>query len=283
MAQVLDDADRARPHLVVDGKAVATEARVLRAAAPAGGIVTCAEDASRWLLLQTGHGPIPADVVARTHDLQAPLPTGALPFTEMRFVGYAMGWVVGTYKGRAASWHSGGVDGYLTQTLVLPDDGIAVVACANSHLSGLPLASVLHVVDGLLGETVESTWFDRMAPDAHVEADGGADGRATDTVPAAEGPRAHPLESYAGTYTDRGYGDLVVAVDGSELTVSLGLVALPAAHRRFDTWNLHYAPLELDLPATFVTDANGAVAEVVVPLDPATEPARFRRVEAANP
>lgn len=283
--RALADPDHATPHVLrTDDRSAATPWRVLNGTAPAGGLLTCAHDAVRWLLLHTGEDLLSSTAAALTRQAQMVLPPDTMPHAELESLGYGLGWVVGRFRGRRMAWHSGGVDGFLTQTLLLPDQRIGVTTSANQHLSGLPLAAVLHIVDRLLGERGEPSWFDRLDPYyAAVSGDGDGAAASTPAQRAAEvgeptrGP-VHILSRYAGTYRDPGYGDITVAVRRDELSVRVGEMPMTATHRNLDTWDLRYDVLDVDFPLTFLTDADGQVAEALVALEDATGPTRFRRV-----
>ncbi len=206
------------------------------------------------------------------------LPEGMSPLPEVSFAGYGFGWLSGTFRGRKLVWHNGGVDGFATQTLLLPDDRLGVVASANLHMSNLPMAVVFEVADALLGTGDETGWYDRLRPGAPEGADEDPAAVPQQTAPPAPpAPPSHPLSAYAGTYRDAGYGELVVAVAGETLAVRIGDFDVEARRRRFDTWDLHYDPLEVDVLLTFVTDADGVVTEAWAPLDPSFPPVRFGR------
>ena len=270
------DADSATPHLVRDDKPVVTQVRVMQAIAPAGGVVSCADDSAKWLLAQLGKGALPAEAVARCHDVQIPIPSAAQPLAELTLHGYGFGWVEGAFRGRRLAWHSGGVDGFLTQTLLLPDQDFGIVACANAHMSSLPLAVVLHFADAVLGESSEVSWFDRVRGS---NADADETLPETDAAPAARAaerrPPVHALDEYAGTYADPGYGSLVVARAGEELSFRFGAADLDGAHRHLDTWDLHYSPLEADATASFNTAADGKICDVVVAFTSVGDEVRF--------
>lgn len=74
-----------------------------------------------------------------------------------------------------------------------------------------------------------------------------------------------------------GYGELAVSEGAVGLRVRLGEEELETQHRHYDTWDIRHADLEMSFPATFQTDAEGTVREVVVPLEALTEPIRFVR------
>ena len=250
--------DVAAPYVVRDGHAVRTEWRDMPTMAAAGGVVSCADDSVRWLQLQLGHGPIDADIVRRTQHLHTPVPaemSTALP--DMHIYGYAMGWVDASLRGHRVLWHSGGIDGFTTYVLLLPDDDIGVVASVNLHLTqNLPLALVLDVADALLGEPSEPFWTDRLfsAPE--------------ETPPAQrEGEPArpsHPLDAYVGSFTNPGYGGLEVALTKNALSFKLGDFTVPSTHRHFDTWDVNYEALDAKATVSFVTHADGSISEAVV-------------------
>lgn len=276
-ATLTSDPDSATPHVVRDDKPVVTDVRITQAIAPAGGIVSCADDATRWLLAQLGTSDLAADVIAGCHELQVPIPTGAMPLPELTLHGYGLGWVEGAYRGRPMAWHSGGVDGFLTQTLLLPQQKFGVIACANAHMSQLPLAVVFHVADTLLGERGEQSWFDRVRADTSEAA---AESESASVEPAVVGeprPAVHPVDAYIGTFSDAGYGDFVVGRAGDGLTFRFGSTDLAGTHRHLDTWDLRYAPLEADGTASFNTAADGSVAELVVAFAAVGDSVRFAR------
>ena len=268
--------DTARPHLLQDGKPVQGVVRRADAAAPAGQVVTCADDTTRWLMLQAGQPLLPQSAVKTTQTIAALLPPNAMPFPEIDITGYGLGWGIGTYRGRPARWHSGGIDGYSTQTIVLPEQGIGILASANLNSTDLPLATILRLADAMLDEAAETSWFDRVRGTASEDTE------PVDKPPApaevkAPAPAAHPLEDYAGTYTHPAYGDLVVTVTDGELSLRIAATDLPAKHRHYETWDLRYEPLDVPTTVTFGADPDGKVVEAVAPLDADTEPIRFRR------
>jgi CubicO group peptidase (beta-lactamase class C family) len=273
------DADVAAPHLLRDGSPVVTASRHLAAVAPAGEIVSCAEDSVRWLLAQLGESMLPAGAVATAQQAHMLLPPGMSPFPEMAFSGYGFGWLSGTFRGRQLVWHNGGVDGFSTQTLLLPQERIGVVVCANLYPTNLSFGAVLDIADALLDTIDETSWCDKLwaaesavpPPAESPEGDGSASNA---------GPSRH-VGDFAGRYADPGYGTVVVRAAGDDLTVRIGDYDLSARHRQRDTWDLHYAALDHDVTITFITDASGDVTEAWLPLDPGFPPVRFRREVAA--
>ena len=218
--RTIADPDHAEPYRLVDDVALRTEFRLMPATEPAGAVRSCADDTAKWLLVQLGHGPLPADVVRRTHDLHIATADLQVPWPEVRLYGYALGWAVATYRGRPMLWHTGGIDGFFTYTLLLPEDDIGVAASVNVLEAPLSQAVVWDVVDALLGESAERAWTDRLHPDTLKAEAAAAQGE--QPTPAAPDPRpadpalpVHALDAYVGRFSNGGYGDLVVAEVGA--------------------------------------------------------------------
>ncbi len=275
-----NEPDVAAPHLVQDGVATPTSHRSLNGVAPAGLVLTCATDAARWLQLHLGKGKIgetavlPEAAVVAAHHPQIVLPPGMRPMPEMWLFGYALGWVVGTYRGRPYISHNGGVVGFHTETVLFPEDGIGVTVSANSHTSNLTLAAALQIADALLGAAEGQSWFDRL--------------RGEDVAPKPTPHQnepvhepSHALSEYAATYSHDGYGDLIVESRNDGLRVFLGSEELACRHRHYDTWDLRYEDLDFKVTLTFYTDPEGVVSEAILPLEAGSAPIRFGRRPAA--
>ncbi|MHB8450321.1 MAG: serine hydrolase domain-containing protein [Mycobacteriales bacterium] len=267
VAEAHHDSDHAQAHLLRDGVAVPTPTRALGAVAPAGGVLSCAEDAARWLLLHTGALPSASAATRAAVEVtgrpMAPLPaTTAAPLPELAFKGYGFGWLAGTYRDHPVRWHNGGVDGFLTQTLVLPEEGIGILVSANLHMTDLAFAALLHTTDRLLAVAGDS-WFDRLRPDDAPD-------------PQPEPPRP------AGTYRHPGFGTVVVAGDAGALAVRVGECELAVEGRPGGGIELVHPVLDVRVGMAFLGAADGAAAFAVLDLVPGETPVCFARIEEAG-
>jgi CubicO group peptidase (beta-lactamase class C family) len=277
------DPDHARPHVLRDGRPQETVYRLLSGVVPAGELVSCADDSIRWLLTQLGvDEAVPAAAVAATHDPSMLVPSGVAPFPELSFTGYAFGWLSGTYRGRRLVWHNGGVDGFCTQTLLLPDQRSGVIVCANLHSTNFPFAVALAAADALLDTSAELSWFDALRPGAEADAEQPVAPAPRPAEVAVPPPPSLPLPSYAGRYTDPGYGDLVVQVDGVGLAARFGDFDLDVMHRDTDMWSLGYSPLDVTGSLTFETDGAAGVVAAVVEFEADGTKLRMRCVDVTG-
>src|SRR3954465_6165554 len=150
--------------------------------------------------------------------------------------------------------HSGGVDGFRTDIVILPRQRIGVLVSGNVFPSTLSFAAALQIADRLLG-SADRSWYDELRTEVADEA------AEPDRPTHAAGAPTHPVSEYVGVYSDAGYGELHVTADAGGLKIRIGECDLLTTHRHFDTWDVRYEALALDLSVTFVVDAEGLVAE----------------------
>jgi hypothetical protein len=280
LKQAEKSGDCARPHDVGPDGIVGTSFRVIDNVAPAGQLFSGPDDMARWLLFQLGDGTsdgrrvLAAETVRELHRMRTPLD---LPTSdpELHYFGYALGWTAGIWRGRRILWHNGGIDGFGSELLLLPDHGVGVSVSVNSDPgSSLPAATAIsrHVAQLLLGEQPRR-WSERLREDWEKERAEPAD---EPTIVPGTGP-SRPIADFAGTYRHPGYGTLTVEADGPQLRFRLGELTFTGRHRHYDTWTLEYQPLEETTSVTFRTGADGAVREAALPLEPSTGDVVYRR------
>lgn len=247
--------------------------RVWDNAAPAGGLISTAQDMSRWLLLQLGRGEldgrryftVEASRVMWTPQVSMPLDAASerrSPTTHFR--GYGLGWSLRDYEGRLIAEHGGAYDGMFSQVLLVPDERLGIVVLTNG-MTGLASALAQTLADQVLG--VEGHDWHAEYKDREREGDERREKAAAErrnnrrpgTAPSL------PLEKYAGVYGGDLYGDAVVRLENGALVLALQpapeLVA-DLTHWHHDTFRLTW---RADFPwfgeglAQFVLDPDGRI------------------------
>ena len=224
------------------------------AGSPAGGIHASANEIALWLRTQLAKGVTPAGrrlwSEADAADMWTPqvitsATNGATANDPTRSVlrAYALGWGIGDYRGHRLVAHSGGLSGQVTQTAMLPEQGIAVAVFTNVEdgLSG-PLRNAL--LDHALGVPA----FDWLAAARRATATNEAAVRAAagtgDFAVPAGGPSL-PLAAYAGRYRDPWYGDIAVTQTAGRLRIDFTRTPVfKSALEPFgpDTFRTRFAP-----------------------------------------
>jgi CubicO group peptidase (beta-lactamase class C family) len=154
--EMLADDDHAAAYTRRDGVIVPVPPRPLPAMAPAGAMNSSAADMARWLLAQLGGGQLDgASVMSAATWKRQLAPHMLMPdpgdMPGLTQYAYGLGWGVGRYREHKAAMHSGGIDGFQTHCMMLPDDGIGVVVLTNTSASMMHLVVACRVLDELLG------------------------------------------------------------------------------------------------------------------------------------
>ena len=203
----------AAPHAVVDGKVRPIRPFDSDNTNPAGGINSSAEDIAKWLRVQLSGGLLPdgsrlfsAATARELTTVVTPMPLGdpppALAPLRANFNGYALGFNIRDYRGRKMVIHSGGLPGYVSRVVMLPEEKLGVAVFTNQE-SGSAFDSIaFHVLDAYL-KASPFDWIDAFHErDRHAaEQLRAAETKAATARDAAAKP-SMPLERYAGLYRD---------------------------------------------------------------------------------
>lgn len=247
--------------------------------APAGSINSSVQDLTNWMKLQLGGGMKDSVVFwsETQHNemwtVQTPKSVSSWSKKNMpsrSFAGYGLGWDLYNYHGRKIVNHGGGYDGMISRTVLVPEEGLGIVILTN-NISSLAYALSNVTLDELLNPKEEGTdWLkmfleyksdgEKRTEEALEQAE---EDRIKDTKPSLE------LAAYAGTYTDKMYGDLVVRVIGDQLSFQFLPTALfrgTLRHWHYDTFQLNWGS-QMMLPSgmvQFVLGVDGKVKELEI-------------------
>lgn len=255
----------ARPHNESGGKMRALPLGNIDGAIGAAGINSSVADLSKWIRLQLGRGKFEGKPIfseQRSWEMWQPnimIPLGEAGFRAnptRHFNAYGMGWFLSDYQGRRVMNHSGGLDGMLSYTVLLPEDNLGFVVLTNNETPAFSIMmnTMLDIFTGApkrdrSAEVMKQTL---AAKEADAAADRKSDeARKTDTRPTLE------LKNYAGTYSSQMYGDVTIAEESGKLVLRM----IPAPnfvadldHWQNDTFRIRWRPtVSYNFPRGFVT------------------------------
>jgi CubicO group peptidase (beta-lactamase class C family) len=255
---------------------------------PAGGINSSAEDMAKWLLVQLGEGRLAdgarlfsAATARQLTTLVTPMPVGNPPeeLAALRtsFRGYALGFEVRLYRGHKVVTHTGGLPGYVSKVLMIPDINLGVVVVTNQEADEAFEAITYHIVDHYL-RAPQTDWVNQYATVRTRQESATAE--AERKAAAARDTTSHPslaLAGYAGTYRDLWYGDVTIALESGKpvirFTRTPSLVG-DLEHFQYDTFIARWRDRELraDAYVTFALNPDGSVDQVKMrAVSPATD------------
>jgi hypothetical protein len=185
----------------------------------------------------------------------------------MSFNGYALGLGVRDYRGRKMLMHTGGLPGYVSRVVFVPEAGVGVSVLTNQESGGAFDAIAFHVIDHYLGAPAFD-WIDGfLKAAARVRAAGvEREKTAANTRDRASKPSL-PLGRYAGTYRDAWYGDVIIGEQGGALTIAFSRTPSLAGtleHFQHDTFVARWRDRELraDAYVTFALNPDGSIDQV---------------------
>ncbi|GIU80991.1 MAG: serine hydrolase [Acidobacteria bacterium] len=245
----------------------------------AAGLNSSVADMTKWLLLQLGRGKFGEKRIyseQRAGEMWSPcMIIGVNPFPPKEaptqiFSGYGLGWFISDYRGKKLISHSGGLDGMISQTAIMPAEDLALVVLTNSETRA-SLAIRNKILDVFLNAPARD-WSKEYLKQAmqqrerKAEEDKKADAsRIPNTKPTL------PLEKYAGIYSSQMYGDVQITQENGKLVMRF----LPAPnfvadleHWHYDTFLIKWrSSVNYNFPrgwVTFVIDKNGTPDELKI-------------------
>ena len=125
-----------KAYTLVDDKIVELRAANVDNLGPAASITSSVNDLSKWLILQLDNGKfngkqiIPEDVILRTRESFNIVEAESKPGSN--FETYGLGWFLKDAHGKKIVTHDGGANGFLSKTILIPEEHLGVVILTNS-------------------------------------------------------------------------------------------------------------------------------------------------------
>jgi CubicO group peptidase (beta-lactamase class C family) len=278
----------AATHALVDGRVRPIAPFASDNTNPAGGINSCAEDMAKWLRLLLAEGRLADGSRLFGEDtwrqISTPVtpepnhpPPPELPALRSNFRGYALGLDVRDFKGHKVLTHTGGLPGYVSRVLMIPDLGLGVAVLTNQE-AGEAFDAIAYAVADTCAGGAPTDWLAGYEKLRARAAAGVAEAvRRTDGARHAASKPSLPLAAYAGTYRDAWYGDVVVSVEEGKLAIRFARTPSLVGdleHWQYDTFVARWRDRELraDALVTFALDADGAVEQAKMrAVSPATD------------
>jgi CubicO group peptidase (beta-lactamase class C family) len=226
----LDSPNHVSAHSNVDGKVLPVEWQGMDNAGPAGAIASSVSDLSKWMLLQLNRGTA-ADgkqlfSEKRSREMWSPTtivpitdPPKPLAATKPNFACYGLGWFLRDYHGRKLVYHTGGLTGQVSKTLLIPEDNLGIVVLTNQEQGGAFEAIIYHLLDTYLS-LPKTDWIAAFSEarkirekEADEKIEKGRLARVASSQPSLD------LSGYAGEYKDPWYGSATIELVGGGLVM----------------------------------------------------------------
>jgi CubicO group peptidase (beta-lactamase class C family) len=219
--------NKARGHVLVDGKWTQKFKRDPDAQSPAGGVSSSVNDVAKWMRLQIANGKFDGkkivDEKALTETHHPHMLTGFNPFTGVPTF-YGLGWNVSyDERGRLRLTHSGAFAlGAATHVNLVPAEQLGIVVLTNAYPIGLAEGLATTFVDTALNGKPTQDWlaiFKELF--SKPEAIGTVPGFDYSKPPATSAP-ALKSSAYVGRFTNDYFGDISIVEKDGGLAIEQG-------------------------------------------------------------
>jgi hypothetical protein len=264
----------ATPHEDINGKLQTVSYRPGTPVSAAGSICSSVADIAQWLRMQLNMGQfegrqiVDGSIIEETRTPHTPIPLKAIErqlFPSRHFAAYGLGWFLSDTYGRFNVRHTGGLDGMLSATLLIPEEKIGIVILTNKLPNATYIVLSHFLVEKLLGLTSRDwiqTYIELEKKEnekvelAKKQRD---DSRVKDTNPAS------PLASYAGNYESPVLGGATIHKDDDRLHIQLQShksLTGTLEHWHYDTYLCKWDdPILRESLIPFITNGQGEIVE----------------------
>ena len=245
----------------------------------AAGLNSSVADLSKWVRTQLGKGKFEgkqifseqqAWAMHQSYLAQQISEAGFKNNPTRHFSGVGMGWFVYDYHGRKIINHSGGLDGMLSYTVLIPEENVGYVVLTNSESPAFGV--MMSKIRDVFVNAPKRDWNAEGAEQVkRNKAAAEEERKKQDAARAANTRPSLALANYAGTYSDKLYGDITIAEENGKLVMRFGpspnFVA-DLEHWHYDTFEIRWRPsVAYNFPRGFVTftiDRNGKTDELKI-------------------
>lgn len=231
--------------------------------APATSMVSCVNDLSHWLLMQLDSGRynntqvLPWQVIQKTRDMVNPISSRKNGKTH--FNGYGLGVFISDYNGVQVYNHTGGADGFVTNTCFVPEMNLGVSILTNNDNQSFFELLRWQILDAYMNEPFKNRSQQRLTQhNADIEQQLLEISEWKKRV-AFKKPNLK-LKEYEGTYENKLYGNITISQKKEMLHIkfnSHNSLEATLEYMDNDEWLITYNPIMYGIFKTkFVIENN---------------------------
>ena len=263
----------AMPHTEDNGKVISIPYLNWDNIGGAGAINSCANDVSKWIRLQLNQGDFEGNIIFskksshemwQSHTIQKVSDGSLSLWPSTHFKNYALGWSVWDYHGKKIVSHSGGYDGVISYTGLVPEENLGFVILTNRN-SSLYYPLAFKILDSYLSND-STDWSRKFLKRTKFNEEKARQDALAKEMPAKTKP-SFKAEEYTGIYSSELYGDVDVRLEKGDLMVYF--IPTPEfvgklKHWKYDTFTIKLinTPSLPEGMVQFIPDINGHPVEL---------------------
>jgi len=240
-SQLKNTTNVATPYYFKNGKNIALKWVNWDNIAPAGGIISSANDFAKWIQLNINKGTLNGKkYISKTSFNQLTTPHTNFKVRandeKVHFKAYGLGWSLQDYQGYKVVSHSGGYDGMISKSFFIPEKKIGAIILTNS-INWLSSALTNRILDVLLtGKTDGKDWsamylYYKKKQDSVAA----VKSKKNEDLRNKLNPKSLALGNYTGIYKDKMYGTVTVTLKNNVLYFTMDKT--PIFYGVLNHWN----------------------------------------------
>ncbi len=241
----------------------------------AGAINCCVADMGEWLKLQLNQGKYNDKVIFSDESSQAMWSAHTVQnvsegakrlWPSLHFKAYGLGWSLFDYHGRKIVGHSGGYDGILSYTCLVPEENLGFVILTNRN-SSLYYSLIYKILDTFLSDNTTDWSTKFLERTKSFEERKKQEKKEKEEARVRNTNSSLKLSEYTGTYHCSLYGDVEVKLENRKLVLYFiptpGFIGI-LDHWHFDTFSikLKNTPSLPEGSVQFILDTDGHANEL---------------------
>lgn len=214
----------------------------------AGGIISSAEDMSKWLIMQLNDGIWKDDtLITRKEQVNMWTPHNNFTVSDRsveripgrHFSGYGLGWSLGDYYGNMIVSHGGGYDGMYSKVFMVPDHNLGIVVLTNS-MKGITTPLCYYIVNQYIKKDMRD-WSIEALKRSQLS---NSEPSKIEKIKSAKVKRTNPsitLDKYEGTYWSGLHGEVSITKNEDNfrmLFANSHALSASLKHWHYDTWEI---------------------------------------------
>jgi CubicO group peptidase (beta-lactamase class C family) len=215
----------ASPFTIIDDKLTELPVPFIDNLAPAGSISSCVKDMATWLMVQLNNGKIDSiQVIPEKAILAIRTPYSIIGLDprdkqETHFNLYGLGLFINDRNGKLVYSHTGGVDGFLSSVMFIPEEKIGIIVLTNNDQNNFFQNLTDEIRDAFLGLPYQD--YSDKAFEVFKEETNKSKAKIDSLRNIAKllNKPSHSLGDYTGTYTNKVYGDIAIRIEKNNLNI----------------------------------------------------------------
>jgi CubicO group peptidase (beta-lactamase class C family) len=257
----------ALPYQVIDGKVENIDFADIDAIAPAGAINSNVIDMSKWLILHLNKGKynekqiISEKSLKQIHTPHMLSNNLELLNPEQPRFSYGLGVATSVYEGVPFLMHSGTIAGFHSLMIIIPEEKIGIIVLSNGQTH---IADVLayNIFERLL-DLKHQDWNQMMLSLEKKKEDALKSYLTKLDKERILGTKlSHSIDSYAGTFNNKGYGIVKIEKTADHLTLKYNKFVIPLYHYHYDIFQSDISTDFSGMLVTFGANSNGTINQL---------------------